>query len=380
MPPGHASFASRKLACLLCLALGAMAASAPAAVAGPGFLTSIWGPIKFVPGQAGCSGPERCSSFPIYRELRPDVLQFQLQWNQIAPTRPAHPRNPNDPAYHWSSEFKFAVKKARASGERVMFMLRGSPPWANGGRAARYAPDPARLANFATAAARKFSRVHLWEVWGETNRSFDFLPGGRKGARRYARILDAAYGALKKVRRGNVVVGGMTLSGGARGDVTPVPRWIKAMRLPNGKPPRMDWFGHNPYDRRYPRIKVKPISSFRGIDDVDTLWSEVKQMYRTRHGKHKWVRDRGRPRQLWLSEWGMQTDHASSFFSFHVSPKKQAKWLRAGFALARKLPYVKGMGWFELSDEPPGPTSPSLGLIRYSGARKPAFRAYRSLP
>jgi len=346
--------------------------SVSTAEARSGFLNSLWGPIKFPPGQAGCAGPERCSAFPYYRQLGVEVFQYQLQWDRIAPTQPANPGNPADPAYQWSGELKFAVDRARANGMKVMFMLKGSPGWANGGRSPKWAPRPGAYAAFARAAARKFPGVRHWEIWGESNRAFTFLPKGRKGARRYARILDAAYKALNKVRRRNIVIGGMTLSGGP--DVTPVPRWLRSLRGKGGKPPRMDWFGHNPYDFRYPRIKQKPISSFRGLNDVDTLWKEVKALYRKRG------RRRGRPRKLWLSEWTIQSDHGSFAFSFSVSRRQQAKRLRAGYRLARKLPYVKGLGWYQLSDYPAGPDNPTWGLITYDGDRKPSFRSYRRLP
>jgi hypothetical protein len=166
----------------------------------------------------------------------------------------------------------------------------------------------------------------------------------------------------------------MTLSGGPRGEVMPVPRWLRSLRGKGGKAPRMDWFGHNPYDFRRPRIRQRPISGFRGLNDIDTLWKEVKALYRKRG------RRRGRPRKLWLSEWSIQSDHGSFAFNFSVSRREQAKRLRAGYRLARRLPYVKGLGWYQLSDYPAGPDNPTWGLITYDGERKPSYRAYRRLP
>jgi hypothetical protein len=295
------------------------------------------------------------------------VLQYQLQWNQIAPTRPAHPRNPADPAYQWSNEFQFAVTQARRIGMRVMFEIKGSPSWANGGRSSNWAPKPRAYAAFAVAAARKFRGVRHWEIWGEPTRSNNFLPQGKKGARRYARILKAAYRALNRVRRRNIVIGGMTFFGG---DTRP-PLWIKYLRLPNGRPPPMDWYGHNPFERRFPRIKDRPIGTFRGLNDIDTLWRELNRHYR---GVAK------RPKKLWLSEWSIQTDHGSYVFPYYVSRREQAKRLRAAFALARKLRYVKGMGWYQLIDYPPAPNNPTWGLMEYDGSRKPVFGAFKRLP
>jgi hypothetical protein len=370
----------RRLFAIACTAVALLLLPATAAARTP-FLTGIWGPIKFEPGEAGCTGPGRCPAFSVYQELGAEVFQFQIQWDQVAPKRPQDPDDPNDPAYHWSGDFQSAIDQAKAAGIRVMFLIKNSPRWANGGRARNWAPSPGAYAAFARAAALKFPDVRYWEIMGETNQARTFMPQGAKGARRYARIVDAAYRALKGVNRSNVVIGGMTLSGGPRRSVTPAPRWIKHLRLPNGKPPRMDWFGHNPYDRRYPRIKDRPIGGFRGLNDLDTYWPEVKRLYRTKHGRgRRWVFRKGRPTKLWLSEWSIQSDHASFAFGFSVSRAEQARWLRAGYALARRLPFVKGMSWYQVIDYPPAPNNPTWGLMTYDGERKPSFAAYRSLP
>ena len=356
----------RRLPLALICALAA-SATVPANVEAGGFLNSIWGPIKFAPGSAGCPGPNRCSAFRTYRRLGAEVFQYQMQWNQIAPTRPSHPRRPSDPAYRWPSEFEFAVRRAKALGMRVMFEIKGSPSWANGGRSSNWAPKPRAYAAFMQAAARKYRGVRHWEIWGEPTRANNWLPQRKKGARKYARLLKAAYVALNRVNRRNVVIGGMTFHGG----YTRTPDWIRYLRLPSGRPPPMDWYGHNPFDARFPNIRKRPIKDFRGICDIDTLWREIK-----RH----WRGARKRPRKLWLSEWTIQSDHGSYVFAEYVSRAEQAKRLRAAFRVARRQPYVKGMGWYQLIDYPPASSNPTWGLMTYSGERKPAFHAYRRLP
>jgi hypothetical protein len=132
----------------------------------------------------------------------------------------------------------------------------------------------------------------------------------------------------------------------------------------------MDWYGHNPFDSHFPRIRERPVRGYRGLNDIDTLWREVRRHYR----------GYSRPRKLWLSEWTIQTDHASYVFSYYVSRAEQARWLRAAFRLARKQRYVKGMGFYQLIDYPPAPNNPTWGLLTYDGTRKPAFSAFQSLP
>jgi len=41
----------------------------------------------------------RFSQFPIYRDLGAGIYETNLKWAEIAPQRPAHPTNPDDPAY-----------------------------------------------------------------------------------------------------------------------------------------------------------------------------------------------------------------------------------------------------------------------------------------
>jgi hypothetical protein len=182
----------------------------------------------------------------------------------------------------------------------------------------------------------------------------------------------------------------------------------------------MDWYGHNPFEERFPNINAGPIKDFRGLSDLDTLWREVKaayrkrvrrsapkrcrrdrsfarshrryclrlkcesKRYRRRHPRRcfrkTWVYRSGRPTKLWLSEWSIQTDHASYIFPYYVSRSEQVQYLRAAFALARGLPYVQGMGWYQLIDYPPSDNSPTWGLLEHDGDPKPVFGAYQQLP
>ena len=116
------------------------------------------------------------------------------------PLAPQNPRDPNDRAYWWSHDFELAVSDAALHGIELAVMIKGSPRWANGGLESNWAPRAADYAHFATALARKFPTIKLWMIWGEPTRERNFMPQGRAGARRYARILDAAYGALEAGR------------------------------------------------------------------------------------------------------------------------------------------------------------------------------------
>jgi hypothetical protein len=353
---------------LCCLALAAT--FAPAARAGG--LKAIWGPTELPAGNAACPTPgQPCSAFPVYADLGVDIFQYQVHWDEVAPTRPANPRDPADPAYHWGVLERVAGEAA-SQGLRLALLVQRTPPWANGGRPPIWAPhDPGDFADFLYALSRRLPGVHMWMIWGEPARAENFRPmpvNQPAGPRLYARLLDAAYGALKAASPRNLVVGGMTLNGGS---VMPT-LFARYLKLPDGRPPRMDLWGHNPFDGRFPDLADEPIGRFRGFNDIDTLYREIRAYYRRGHRKV--------PR-LWLSEWTVISDRPSRIFRrFYVTPPEQARWLRAAFAIARRTPYVAGLGWFSLLDEMPAPGSADWGLLRYDGTPKPAFGAYRSVP
>jgi hypothetical protein len=316
-------------------------------------IKSIWGSTELNSGR---------SAFPVYRDLGVDMLQEQLVWNVVATSRPANPRDPRDPAYHWPANIDTAYKQTRRYGMRLALMVRGTPGWANGGRTPNWVPN--RLADytdFVIAAAKRYRRVRHWMVWGEPTRLAQFeplSPGEPLGPRLYSQMLDRTYGALKKLRRSNIVIGGMTFT---VGDVAPN-EFVRLMTLPNGKPPRLDWFGHNPFTARRPDLHGKPLRPYtRDFDDVDTFYEEIRSHWKPRHHA---------PR-LWLSEFCVPS-HKTQTFNFHVSPKTQGRWLADAFRIAHTKPWIAGLGWFNLQDN-----QSYCGLLTERGAKKPSYRAYK---
>lgn len=336
----------------------ARAKSGPAA-AGHQALKMIWGPVTMPDGQ---------SAFPTYHRLGVQAFQVDLNWSDAAPTKPANGQDPNDPAYVWPAQLDQVMEQAARYRIKVMLLVQHSPGWANGGRPSIWAPDdPADYANFLIAAAHRYPSVRLWMVWGEPNRDEtpDFQPmpvNSPVGPRRYAVLLNAGYHALKQVSRANMVIGGDTWSFGL---VEPAD-FVKWMKLPNGKPPPLDYYGHNPFGRRFPSLGEQPY--FRGgrdINDIDTLESQLQRIY------HRRVK-------LWLSEFTISSDHNTFAFNFHVSRKQQARWVSAAFKLVDSVNYVVGMGWFNLLDDPPTARGYlTNGLMTFDQHPKPAFFAYQ---
>lgn len=111
--------------------------------------------------------------------------------------------------------------------------------------------------------------------------------------------------------------------------------FVRWMRLPGGRPPPLDYYGHDPFSRRFPNLRERPyFPGGRDINDIDTLEAQLRRTY------HRQV-------PLWLSEFTVSSDHPNRAFDFAVSRKQQARWLTAAFRLANSASYVAGMGWFD---------------------------------
>jgi len=338
------------------LAIAAVLAAPPAAQA---FSKAIWGPVT----------RNGVNQFPLYRQLGVSIYQADLPWAEVATRRPADPTNLADPAYRWPVQIQQAITQAKRLHMRVLLQIVGAPTWANGGHPWQWAPTrPGDYAAFAAAAAREYPSVHLWMVWGEPNNSLNFAPlvGAQPGAQLnpaqraaphlYARMLDATYAALKRVSRSNLVIGGCTYTTGA----LDTQQWIQNLRLPNGKPPRMDLYAHNPFSRIAPDFSDPP-SPFGEVQ-----FSDLPRMA-------GWIDrylHRGLP--IFLSEWAIPTAPDQQF-DFSVSPKMAASWITDAMRLSRRWRRIYGLGWVQLYDNPP---TSQAGLLTAGGRRKPGFRAF----
>jgi hypothetical protein len=355
------------------LTLAALVALAVPAVAGaaPSRKKAIWGPAT-VNGR---------SQFPIYRDLGVGIWQSRINWPSVAPTRPAHPRDPLDPAYHWPAELDDAIARGRRVGIQTALAVSFAPRWASGHDAPQWAPKrPSDFADFAYAASKRYPSVRKWIIWSEPTRAENFMPlipekRDRPLTRRmkraphlYARILDAAYGALKSRSRRNLVIGGNSFT---TGDISSL-NWIRNLRLPNGKPPRMDLYGHNPFSARRPLLNRPPLGhGFADFSDLDLLARWVDRWLAHPRGK-------GRIK-FFLSELFWPTDHANHEFNFWVSRRTAASWLTDALRTTRRWSRIYTLGWYALYDDPPNAKGDEVnrGLLTFRGKKKPAYRAYK---
>ena len=326
-------------------------------------------------------GPATPAAFATYDRLGVGIYQMSISWASIAPTRPRHPRNPSDPAYRWPAEVDSAIALARRHGIKVAVNLTFSPEWASGKKRRRWAPrHPGDFGDFAAAASRRYPRVRYWMIWSEPSRRRNFLPlasvhssrrlrrSEKRGPRRYARILDSSYVALNAVSPHDFVVGGLTIPGG---DIRPL-RYIQAMRLPNGKPPRMDLYGHNAYSPRLPKLSRRPAApGTADLSDLDTLTRWIDR-YLARGGRNRRLR-------VFVSEYSLPTNR-NDVLPFWGNLRDQARYARAALRIDRRFRRFYTLGWYQLYDQPPQPNHLQVnwGLLDWRGNRKPAFYAFKN--
>lgn len=326
----------------------------------------IWGPA-FVDG---------VSQFSTYSDLGVGVYMTDLSWHSIAPTRPADETDPSDPAYRWPSDLDRVLDEADRRGIAVCVQFMGTPAWANGGREPRWAPrDPRTVARFLSAAAARYPRIRHWLVWGEPTKKSNFVPpsGTRRryksaAARHYARVLLAAFRALKRADSRNLVIGGNTFT---VGDIRTA-EFLRALRLPSGRPPPMDLYGHNPFSLRRPNLANRPIGGgVLDFSDLDTVARLVdRNLGRT---------PAGRRLKLFLAEFTLPTDHRNWEFNFWVTREVQASWLADALRITRRWSRIYTLAWLSLYDDPPRPGGDEVnrGLIDRRGTKKPAYFAFR---
>ncbi len=215
-------------------------------------LKGIWGPTV-----------ERgVSQFPVYRDLGIQLVEMRLEWAQAARVQAGPPAGPGRPGLPVAGGGEHGGRGERghrhprcAAANRLSGMgqrredpelgasaspglrrlrLRRGPPVSDG-------PAVDGLGGADASRGLPADRP------GRPGQAVERGPDGRRrtGTRG---LLDAAYGALKAASRRNLVIGGMTFT---TGEVT-TRQWIENLRLPNGRAPRLDLYGHNPFSAAGP--------------------------------------------------------------------------------------------------------------------------------
>jgi hypothetical protein len=347
--------------------------------------------------------------------LHVGVLRFNAMWRDIAPTRPAAPRNAGDPAYAFA-DLDALVRGAAAYGKaQVVLTIMTTPNWArlpslrgavaglpdDNPTARVVAPAPAAAADFAYALAtrysgrfadplapgRKLPRVGFFEIGNEPSIGLGLypqcatrglvrgvtassVPGFRYGCSGgkvlvaptlYAQQLAASYHAI---RQSTAVTGaGQLVLGGALSNSHSRP-FLRELRRLLGKTPPFDLLSLHPYNAtpsaglrdpgRADGVSVAGFGSF--VKLVDRLWP-----HRNLH--------------FWLTEYGWQTEAGPK----GVTEAKQAAFLADAITHFSRVPRVDTLVNYLIRDEAANRANAwQSGLRRLDGSPKPSFTAWRT--
>jgi hypothetical protein len=320
-------------------------------------------------------------------DLGARVIRVDLRWDQVAraPTRPADPSNPDDPAYNWAP-FDAIVDAARASGVEVLFSVWGAPPWAQDtsvgtnpleqGFPSLRPENPADFGAFGAAAAARFGPrgVRRWEAWNEPNIPLFLYPqfervNGRWRATSpttYTALLKAFSESVKRVSPDAVVAGGVMAPVGdkcrlncTRSTARIAPsEFLRALDAPDLRP-QMDVVSHHPYPQVLPEQASvrRPFST--DIYNLDTLVAAIDGTY---------LRDK----PIWLTEYGFSTEPVPNYKKF-VTREQQAAYLSDALRRVRAVgPRIQLLTYYVLQDNP----SWKSGLADIDGSPKPAYAVY----
>jgi len=254
------------------------------------------------------------------------------------------------------------VNLARSRGMDVLATLLWTPGWANGER--DQTTPPARARDYAWIArwvARHFrGRVAAWEVWNEPNdRSF-----WRGNARRYVRLLRAAYPAIKAGDPGAAVVfGGVVHNDG---------RWLAAAYAAGAKG-SFDVMATHPY-------QGVGDAAPETADDGNDWWlmTHVPAVHElmARHGDGR--------KPIWFTEFGWSVHEnapGTAPWRRGVTPEVQAAYLVRAIALVRsRYPYVERAFWYkDAARAGEDDVQAGYGLLRADLGPRPAYWALKAL-
>jgi hypothetical protein len=253
------------------------------------------------------------------------------------------------------------VSRARAAGQRVLFMVHDTPGWANGGQNVNVPPtDPDDITPFMKMlAARYYLRgVEAVEIWNEPDTSRFWEPA--PDPRAYAALLRSAYAGVKAgAPEMKVVFGGTSgndyafiseaYAGGARG--------------------HFDIMATHPYTGSGSPDVTWRDGAGRPSEWAFTSYREIRSLMLA-HGDDK---------PIWFTEFGWAT--ATQGWST-VTPEVQAAYLTRAFEILRQDPYVGVAFWYNLRnnywDHDADTSEAQFGLLTTNWTPKPSYAAFQA--
>ena len=249
------------------------------------------------------------------------------------------------------------VTRSAERGVRPLLILDYGNPFYDGGGQLSSAEAIAAWSKYVRFVVRHFKgRVDQFEVWNEWNIGSGGTPAQRArrqgSAEDYAKVLQAAYTAVKAENPSAVVIGG-AFAGYDYG-------WIEAFGRA-GAFNSLDGFSSHPYVFAEGK-KGTPDSVMRHLDELKQLIDRLAP---------------GRNLRVYVTEtgWPVHTGRNG------VTEQEAADSLRQLMLLAKSRPWIAGVWWYDLFDDGDDAADKEhrFGLIDRTGVKRPAFQAAQGI-
>lgn len=305
-------------------------------------------------------------------------VRLFVRWDQLQPTPGGGYPSTDDGAANAAAGYDAAIKRLNAGGAKPIFVVLGTPNWANNNANDTLVPptDPDDYAKFFGNFVRHntgVGDVAAYEVWNEED-AVEFWHGSPPGPDAYAPLLKAAYAAAKPVAGNAQILVGPTTANNAsfiqglylriKGSFDGVAVHTDTACLTNA-PDKFIQDGLNGPINQY---------SFLGYRTVHSV------MAANGEGDH----------QIWMTELGWSSTGGAAQCergagagrgASGVSEAQQAAYLTQAYGCLAHDDYIAGAAWFTLvdrNDQRPDEVN-HYGLLDSSGSPKPSYAAFKKI-
>ncbi len=243
------------------------------------------------------------------------------------------------------------IDGAVARGIAPLLILDYGNQFYDGGGKPMSAEGIAAFARYAQFLAQHFKgRVKRYEVWNE----WDSGPGNasQASADAYLRLVTAVHAAVKQVDpKAEIIAGAITPVGIREGFLT---RLVEQGVLDHAD--------------------AIPLHPYIHCDRAHTPEDWARWMKQVGDDLQ---RRAGRPVRVYLTEMAWPAHQGAC----GISEQKQAENLVQMFLLAKTLPFIKGIWWYDLQNDGPDPKNRehNFGLLDHEMRPKPAYRALQQI-
>ncbi len=316
---------------------------------------------------------DRGATIAAVRNMGFQWVKFQLPWKEFEGV-PGQRNWPDD-----------VIADLSGNGLKILASIVKAPDWARpaGTDLSVEGPpaDPGTYASFVGEfAARYCGRVQAIEVWNEQNLWYEW--GGEPlDARRYIRLLAAAYGAIKGACPSMIVVSGALTPTGAPlpwaiRDTTYLEQMYQAglKRYCDAVGVHPSGFG-NPPDARVQDFQAGNYSRPSHVNDSSFYFRNTMEQYRNIMVKYG---DAGK--RLWPTEFGWASTGspvAGYEYAAYNSEQDQAAYITRAFEMMRAWGFVGVAFLWNLNYNV---TAPGSEMAAFGIMGRPAYDALRAMP